>query len=74
MEIEQHGSFSIHLALLYVACRSACSHEERAQRAYGHDTMAACNVCLRLCWRHNPFLVTFSPFFSLGLAQVRGKE
>jgi hypothetical protein len=51
MEIEQHGSFSIHLALLYVACRSACSHEERAQRAYGHDTMAACNVCLRLCWR-----------------------
>lgn len=42
VEIEQHGSFSIHLVLFYAdvekRCRSACSHEESAQRAYGHDT------------------------------------
>lgn len=70
VEIEQHGSFSIHLVLLYAdvekRCRSACSHEESAQRAYGHDTMvAAKGFCLRLFFTplslKSCFLLSFLP-------------
>ena len=77
VEIEQHGSFSIHLVLFYAdvekRCRSACSHEECAQRAYGHDTMAAAKGFACVCF--TPFIkVLFSPFFSPGVLPAGFEE
>jgi hypothetical protein len=77
VEIEQHGSFSIHFVLLYAdvekRCRSACSHEECAQRAYGHDTMVAAKGLPAFAFTP-PFKVLFSPFFSPGLLPAGSRK